>query len=120
MASGTQKYKYETDAGNFFFARTDDSADLASVRGEEPTGTTTESITFEFSKKSKAVGCKPRHCILRLKFEGEDDGTCLLPPNITTKRVIVLKPSTNPPTGTEVTVNGRTYTVGAVVGEQMR
>jgi hypothetical protein len=120
MASGTQKYKYETDAGNFFFARTDDSADLASVRGTEPTGTTTESITFEFSKRSKAVGCKARHCILKLKVEADDDGTCLVPPQNTTKRVIVLKPSTNPPTGTEVTVNGRVYIVGSVVGEQMR
>lgn len=50
----------------------------------------------------------------------EPDGTCLIPPEHTTKRVIVLKPSTNPPTGTEITVNGRDYIVGSVVGEQMR
>lgn len=33
MASGTTRYKYETDAGNFFFARTDNSEDLATIRG---------------------------------------------------------------------------------------
>ena len=47
MASGTAKYKYETDNGNFFFARTDDSPALANIRGTLPTGATTESITFK-------------------------------------------------------------------------
>ena len=120
MASGTTKYRYETDAGNFFYARTDNSPDLASIRGTEPTGSTTEGITFEFTKNAKEVGCKPRHCILKLKPTMAADGTCLIPPEHTTKRVVVLKPSHNPPTGTEITVNGRTYIVGSVVNEQMR
>lgn len=120
MASGTTRYKYETDAGNFFFARTDNDSELASIRGAEPSGTTTESITFEFSKTSKSVGCKPRHCILKLKNEDDSDGTCLIPPSNTVKRVVVLRPDHNPPTGTTITVNGRDWVVGSVVGEQMR
>ena len=47
MASGTQRYRYETDKGNIFHARTDDSASLASCRGTEPTEAPTENITFE-------------------------------------------------------------------------
>lgn len=119
MASGTTRYKYETDNGNVFWARTDNSAELSTVRGVAPTEAPVENITFEFSKNSKMVGCKARHCILNLKKTGQGVG-CLLPPGQTTKRVIVLKPDTNPPTGTEVTVNNRVYIVGSVVGEQMR
>lgn len=119
MASGTNRYKYETDSGNVFWARTDNATTLSTVRGEAPTIAPMENITFEFSKNAKMVGCKPRHCILNLKKTAASVG-CLLPPGQTTKRVIVLKPSTNPPTGTEITVNGRVYIVGSVVGEQMR
>jgi hypothetical protein len=119
MASGTNRYKYKTDKGNIFYARTDDAPELASIRGTAPTAAATENITFEFSKNSKEVGCKPRHCILNLKNNATSTG-CLLPPNQTTKRVIVLDPATNPPTGTEVTVNGRVWIVGSVIGEQMR
>lgn len=119
MASGTSRYKYKTDKGNIFYARTDDSPELASVRGAAPTGTPTENITFEFSKNSKAVGCKPRHCILNLKSTAASTG-CLLPPSQTTKRVIVLDPATTPPAGSEITVNGRVWIVGSVVSEQMR
>lgn len=119
MASGTNRYKYKTDKGNIFYCRTDDSAELATVRGAAPTAAATENITFEFSKNSKEVGCKPRHCILTLKNTVATEG-CLLPPSQTTKRVIVLDPATNPPAGTEITVNGRVWIVGSVIGEQMR
>ena len=119
MASGTERYKYKTDKGNIFWCRTDDSPALASVRGVAPTGTPTENITFEFSKNSKEVGCKPRHCILNLKNTAAGTG-CLLPPNQTTKRVIVLDPATTPPAGTEIKVNGRDWIVGSVIAEQMR
>lgn len=119
MASGTSRYKYQTDNGNVFWARTDNAAALSSVRGTAPTEAALENITFEFSKNSRMVGCKPRHCILNLKNTGTGTG-CLLPPNKTTKRVIVLKPDTNPPQGTEITVNGRVWIVGSVIGEQMR
>ena len=119
MARGTNRYKYETDNGNIFWARTDNAAALNTVRGSAPTLAPRENITFEFSKNSKMVGCKPRHCILTLKKSTSGVG-CLLPPGQTTKRVIVLKPDTNPPTGTEINCNGRIYIVGSVVGEQMR
>lgn len=119
MASGTTRYKYETDNGNVFWARTDNAAELSTVRGAAPTTAPIENITFEFSKNSKMVGCKPRHCILNLKKTDAGTG-CILPPGQTTKRVIVLKPDTNPPVGTEITVNGRVWIVGSVIGEQMR
>lgn len=119
MASGTQKYRYETDKGNIFNARTDDAAALASCRGTEPTGAITEDITFEVSKNSKAVGCKPRHVKLYLKVADTVEG-CMLNPKGVVKEVVVLKPSTIPPRGTDVTVNGRTFIVGSMIGEQMR
>jgi len=119
MASGIDKYKYETDKNNIFYARTDDAAALSVVRGEEPSGATTESITFEFSKNSREVGCKPRHCILYLKGNNTVSG-CLVDPKSVVKRVIVLKPTFNPIKGTEVTVNGRVWVIGSIVGEQMR
>lgn len=119
MASGTERYKYQTDAGNIFYARTDDSPDLATVRGAAPTGAATENITFKFSKSSREVGFKPRHCILTLKSTEAADG-CLINSSGITKSVIVLKPDTNPPSGTELTVNGRVWIVGSVIGEQSR
>ncbi|OYQ66646.1 hypothetical protein B9G53_03505 [Pseudanabaena sp. SR411] len=120
MASGTTRYKYETDKGNIFWARTDNATALSGVRGTAPTETATENITFEFSKNSKEVGCRPRHCILKLKYEGEEVEGCLLPPNQTTKRVVVLRPDHNPTTGAEIVIGGRTWIVGSVIGEQMR
>jgi len=119
MASGTDRYKYQTDKGNIFYVRTDDDAELASIRGAAPTGAPTENITFQASKNSKEVGCKPRHCILSLVSTQTVQG-CLVPPNQTTKRVAVLSPTHNPPAGTQITVNGRTWLVGSVIGEQMR
>jgi hypothetical protein len=126
MSSGTTRYKYETDNGNVFYARTDNDSELAAIRGDAPTTAALENITFEFSKNSREVGCKPRHCILTLVqtqvgTENTDTGAaCLLPPGQTTKRVIILKPDTNPPQGTEIPVNGRRWIVGSVIGEQMR
>jgi hypothetical protein len=119
MASGTAKYPYETDNGNFFFARTDDSPQLTSIRGALPTGSITESMTFKVSKTSKEVGCQPRHVTLYLKTA---DGTagCLVNPKTVVKKVVVLKPSTVITPGQEVTVNGRTWITGSITGEQMR
>lgn len=120
MASGTGKYKYATNRGNIFYCRTDDSPDLASIRGTEPVGNTTESITFEFSKSSRSVGCKPRFCTLKLKTATSTAG-CLIAPNDVTKKVIVLKPDwALPVQGTEINVNGRIWIVSGVSGEQMR
>lgn len=119
MASGTKRYKYETNAGNIFFAETDDAASLDTVRGAQPTGAVTESITFKVSKSSKESGCKPRHCILVLKTS-ESVSECLVNPKAARKTVVVLKSDHTPPIGTEVTVNGRVWIVGSVIGEQMR
>ena len=119
MASGTDKYKYQTDKGNIFYARTDDSAELSGVRGAQPTGAVTESITFKISRSSKELGCTPRHAILYLKTATTSDG-CLVNPKTVTKKVVVLKPDTTLNPGTEVPCNGRQWIIGSVVGEQMR
>jgi len=117
MASGTNRY--QTDKGNIFNARTDDSPALAACRGAEPAGAVTEDITFEVSKNSRAVGCKPRHVKLYLKVADTIDG-CMLNPKGVVKEVVVLKPDTVPPRGTTINVNGRDFIVGSTVGEQMR
>lgn len=119
MASGTNKYKYQSDKGNIFYARTDDSDELSGVRGEQPTGAVTENITFKVSRGSKEVGCTPRHVILYLKTSTTSDG-CLVNPKTVSKKVVVLKNSTTLTPGTEVPCNGRTWIIGSVVGEQMR
>jgi hypothetical protein len=119
MASGTAKYPYETDNGNFFFARTDDSADLSAIRGAIPTGSITESITFKVSKRAKEVGCQPRHVTLYLKTADSTIG-CLINPKTVVKKVVVLKPSTVIIPNKEITVNGRVWITGSITPEQMR
>lgn len=119
MASGTARYKYEADSGNIFYARTDDDSELQSIRGDQPTGSVTENITFKVSKNAGEVGCKPRHCILVLKTD-ESISDCLVNPKAARKTVVVLKKDHTPPIGTEITVNGRKWVVGSVIGEQMR
>ncbi len=119
MASGTAKYRYMTDAGNIFYARTDDSVSLTAIRGQEPAGAITESITFKVSKTSKELGCSPRHVKLYLKSTDTSDG-CLVNPKTVVKNVVVLSPAHVVTAGAEVTVNGRVWIVGSIVGEQMR
>lgn len=119
MASGTAKYRYETDNGNIFFARTDDSAALEAIRGAQPTGSITESITFKVSRTSKEVGCTPRYARLYLDTEVTETG-CLVNPQTVSKNVVVLKKDTVVTPGQKVTVNGRAWVVGSIVGEQMR
>lgn len=119
MASGTIRERYQTDAGNIFYARTDDDPGLSEVRGEPPTGSITENITFKVSKKSKEVGCVPRHCVLKPKSTVSISG-CLVNPTGASKKVVVWKKDTIPPSGTEVTLGGRVWIVGSVIGEQMR
>jgi hypothetical protein len=119
MASGTARYRYEADTGNIFYTRTDDDPELESVRGAQPTGSITENLTFKVSKNSGEVGCKPRHCILTLKTD-QSVSDCLVNPNAARKTVVVLKKDHVPPIGTEITVNGRKWIVGSVIGEQMR
>lgn len=118
MASGIGKYKYETDKGNIFYCVCDDSPALDSIRGTEPTGNITESITFKESKSSKEFGLKPRTAILKLKGAQTAEG-CLVNPNSITKRVPILKRGANiPQRGTELTVNGRIWIVGSVSSER--
>ncbi|WP_055077262.1 hypothetical protein [Pseudanabaena sp. 'Roaring Creek'] len=120
MASGTSRYKYKTDKGNIFYARTDNAPELQPIRGAEPVGNVTESITFEFSKNAKEVGMKPRSCILKLKGTQSATG-CLISPNSITKRVIVLDPATVlPQQGSEITVNGRVWIVSSISSEHAR
>ena len=111
MASGTNKYKYQTDKGNIFYARTDDSPQLTNIRGEEPTGAVTESMTFKVSRASKET--------LYLKTADTFDG-CLINPNTVVKKVVILKNDHNVTQGQEITVNGRTFIVGPITSEQMR
>ena len=120
MASGTGKYRYKTDKGNLFYARTDDSPDLASIRGAEPSGNVTENITFKVSKSSKEVGFKPRQAILALQGTQSISG-CLVNPNNVTKRVVILDPATVlPQRGTVLTVNGRSWVLTGYTTEHSR
>lgn len=124
MASGTSKYRYKTNKGNIFFARTDNDPALASIRGTEPTGSITEAMTFKVSKSSLEVGCNPRHAILKLK----DTGTkaqglpdCLINPKTVVKYVVILSSDTVVNIGTEVTTaNGRVWIVTGTSEEKMR
>jgi hypothetical protein len=120
MASGTAKYPYKTDAGNIFFARTDDSPALAAIRGTiQGSFSITESITFKVSKTSKEVGCQPRHVTLYLKTADSTNG-CLINPKNVVKKVVVMSPDTVVLPNQEVTVNGRTWITGSITPEQMR
>ena len=119
MASGTAKYKYDTDNGNFFYARTDNSPALANIRGTVPTGAITESITFKVSRTSKELGYTPRHVTLYLDVPNTSVD-CLINPKTVIKKVVVLKPSTVITPGEPVTVNGRKWITGSITEEQMR
>lgn len=118
MASGTARYKYESDAGNIFFARTDDAKELEEIRGPQPTGKITESMTFKVSKNANEVGCKPRHCILVLKTD-QSVSECLINPKAARKTVVVLTPDHTPEIGKEITVNGRKWIIGSISDEKM-
>jgi hypothetical protein len=118
MASGTSRYKYKTNKGNIFYARTDNAPELAPIRGAEPVGNVTESITLRFSKHAKDVGMKPRSCILKLENLTKRTD-CLINPNSVTKRVIVLDPATVlPQQGSKITINGRVWIVSSISEEK--
>lgn len=118
MASGTAKYKYQTDKGNIFYCVSDDSPALDAIRGVEPNGNVTENMTIKTSKHSKEFGFKPRTCILKLKGSQSAAG-CLINPNSITKRVAILTPTAVlPQRGSEVTVNGRVWLVSSISGER--
>lgn len=123
--SGTAKYPYQTDKGNRFFARTDDSVALDSIRGTEPTGETTENITFEFTKNAKEVGCRPRHVVLVRQVSIPGAPPCLVDTVDIGKKVIVLTQAhfnslKTGKSGTQVTFGGQQYRVKTKVFEQMR
>lgn len=120
MASGTARYKYQTNKGNFFYARTDDSPDLKTIRGDEPTGATTEGITFKVSKASREVGCNPRFVTLVLDTP-TTTVDCLINPKTVKKFVVVLKNDHKlPAIGSPITVNGRKFLVGSITEEKMK
>jgi hypothetical protein len=123
--SGTAKYAYESDNGNIFYARMDDSSSLDTIRGVEPEGEATENLTFEFSKNALEVGCRPRHVTLVRQISDPDAPTCLIDEIGVTKDVIVLTKAhfntlKTGKSGTTVTYSGSTYRVKAKVFEQMR
>jgi hypothetical protein len=124
MASGTSKYRYKSDKGNIFFARTDNDPALAPIRGTEPTGAITESITFKVSKTNLEVGCNPRHAILKLEGSGTKDPKlpeCIITPNSVTKHVVILSPDVVVTVGQKITTsNGRKWIVSGTSNEKMR
>jgi len=117
----TARYKYESNANNIFFARTDSDDELASIRGTEPTATQTEYLTFEFSKNSREVGCRPRHALLVRTIGTGSANNCLEDGGKAFKRTIVLSPThfDNLQIGTSVTVDSQEYKVQAKIVERM-
>ncbi len=118
MASGTAKYRYQTNKLNIFYCVCDDSPALDVIRGKEPSANTTESITFKASKTSREFGFKPRTCILKLKGAQTTEG-CLINPNAAVKYVPILTPDHElPARGSSVTVNGRVWIVSSISAER--
>lgn len=123
--TATARYRYQTDRGNVFFARTDNDEELDVIRGPEPTtATQTENITFEFSKNAREVGCRPRHVILvrDINDDGQTQGLCVGQSARAYKKVIVLTEShfNSLTIGQSVTVDGQTYRLQARRAEEMR
>jgi hypothetical protein len=123
--SGTAKFPYETDNGNIFFVRGDDASTLDTIRGTEPTGEPTENLTFEFTKNSLEVGCKPRSVTLVRQVTDPNAPTCLIDDFGATKEVVVLTRAhfntlKTGKSGTTVTYSGQQYRVKTKTFEQMR
>lgn len=118
----TSRYRYKTDKSNIFNARTDNDEGLDEIRGAEPQGQVTEELTFEFSKNTLEVGCKPRHFVLSRAMEGGAAANCLQNDSKRFKFVICLSPEhfNSVAIGSEVECKGQTYTVQRRVAEQMR
>jgi len=123
--SGTAKFAYESDKGNVFFARTDDAAALDAIRGTEPTKEATENITFEFTKNTLEVGCRPRHVVLVRQITDENAPDCLIDTFDVGKKVIVLTKAKftelkTGKSGTTVVLGSDTYRVKTKVFETTR
>lgn len=123
--SGTAKYAYETDQGNVFFVRCDDSTALDTIRGTEPTGTPTENLTFEFTKNALEVGARPRYVTLVRQVADPNTPTCLIDSTEAGKKVPVLtKEKFNQlktgKSGTTVEIGSQTYRVKTKTFEVMR
>lgn len=119
---GTARFKYETDAGNTFFARTDSDPELAAIRGQPPTEKALEQITFKSSKNSKQVGCKPREAILARTIGTENEANCITDIAKRYKYVVVLTAAhagTLVPEVTTVTCDGQQYVFKGISAEDM-
>lgn len=118
----TRRYRYQADSGNIYNARTDSDAGLQTIRGDEPGGEVSEELTFEFSKNTLEVGCKPRHFVLSRSMDGAEAQNCLQNDTKRYKAVICLTSANfnNVALGSQVTSKGQTYTVQRRVAEQMR
>ncbi|WP_156815597.1 hypothetical protein [Pseudanabaena sp. PCC 6802] len=81
-------------------------------------------MTFEFSKNSKQVGCRPRSAILRREYVGGAAAadSCIDTSGSRNKYVIVLTSAhyDSLQIGTAVSVNGINYTVAGKRREEMR
>lgn len=118
----TRRYRYQADSGNIYNARTDSDEGLQSIRGDEPGGVVSEELTFEFSKNTLEVGCKPRHFVLSRAMAGGAAANCLQNDSKRYKFVICLTSANFNAValGTTVTSKGQTYVVQRRVAEQMR
>jgi hypothetical protein len=120
----TARYKYESNAGNIFYARTDSDSELDSIRGGQPAGVNTEYMTFEFSKNAKQVGCRPRSAVLKRSVVGGlagGDG-CVSIGGSRVKYVIVLTRQHYDTLilGQVLNINGLEYTLVSKRREEMR
>lgn len=117
------RYKYESNAGNVFYARTDSDSELAAVRGVEPTANNTEYLTFRVSKNAGESGCRPRTAVLvRLITNPTAGDSCVDNDGSRKKEVVVLTKAhyDSLAVGTAVTVNGESYKVSGKRQEVMR
>lgn len=124
MANAVDRYKYESDAGNIFYAITDNDEALEDIRGAAPTGTHTENMTCTVSKNIRHHGIRPRMCLLERIITGTGELSCLVNTAQRYKRVVILTDAqvANINVGksenqTKVTVNGVEYGAIKIIDE---
>jgi hypothetical protein len=120
---GTAKYRYRTNRGNVFYARTDSDTELQSIRGNPPTEQPVEGLTFKYSKNAKEVGGSPRVAILSRVIGTENENNCIVDVAQRFKYVAVLTQehaATLQPEVTKVTVDRQEYIFKGISEEQIR
>lgn len=126
MANAVDRYKYETEEGNIFYAITDNDTALEDIRGTPPDGDHTENMTCTVSKNNREFGIRPRMCLMERTITGTGTLNCLVNEAQRYKRVVILTPDqvANINVGksenqTKVTVNGAEYGAIRIIAEKI-